>query len=579
MGPSTQAPTSPGGIYGIPEALSSSTSYHTFKSPPPPGWIARPVRSTRRLSRKPSYNESFCAPSLALLRGPAPFPRGGEDPTSGTVSILGAHCPGLAEERQARTFWCGIQFETASRIGRNISRARHFGAHEPLALLGTARRDTVIVDIASLLKGSDSNESSASPVHHTPSASVSTSTTVTAPPGGQPLAQFALAPGVSPSSLGAPGGAGAGGGGYDSSAASTGRPGSGGGKRSMPPHTSESPAKKQSKWSPEEDALIIELRGSGMKWDDISKRLPGRSSISCRLHYQNYLERRSEWDEERKNKLARLYERFKPEMWAKVAEEMQVPWRAAEAMHWQIGESEMARRAGVVPFSLTPAVGDSPGGMHRSSPGRGHGHSQSQGSLPRDLGMPSPRYGRSQGLGPSPTPLIPPPPPSGRPLAARRDSIPPRPLYGPPEHGDYGLLPGPGLGLAPIQTSSFGQGRGGMLPSVAELTTGVSPYNTPAYSVGVPSTSPVHSATASPGPFLPTLSSYQPQDLPPGMKRRASPEYGNRETSRRRHLQYTNFGDEDQPPPPPPPPPHQYQHQHHQQQQESGPSRHLYRHE
>jgi Myb-like DNA-binding domain len=85
-----------------------------------------------------------------------------------------------------------------------------------------------------------------------------------------------------------------------------------GGKRSMGPHMAESPAKKQSKWSPEEDALIIELRGSGMKWEDISKRLPGRSAISCRLHYQNYLERRSEWDEERKNKLARLYERYVP---------------------------------------------------------------------------------------------------------------------------------------------------------------------------------------------------------------------------------------------------------------------------
>lgn len=78
----------------------------------------------------------------------------------------------------------------------------------------------------------------------------------------------------------------------------------------MAPHPTESPAKKQSKWSPEEDAVIIDLRGSGMKWEDISKRLPGRSAISCRLHYQNYLERRSEWDEERKNKLARLYERF-----------------------------------------------------------------------------------------------------------------------------------------------------------------------------------------------------------------------------------------------------------------------------
>lgn len=81
------------------------------------------------------------------------------------------------------------------------------------------------------------------------------------------------------------------------------------GKRLQPPHVAEPPAKKQSKWSPDEDALIIELRGGGMKWEDISRRLPGRSAISCRLHYQNYLERRSEWDEDKKNKLARLYER------------------------------------------------------------------------------------------------------------------------------------------------------------------------------------------------------------------------------------------------------------------------------
>ncbi|KAK4115553.1 hypothetical protein N656DRAFT_691130, partial [Canariomyces notabilis] len=259
------------------------------------------------------------------------------------------------------------------------------------------------------------------------------------------------------------------------------------GKRSMPPHTAESPAKKQSKWSPEEDALIIELRGSGMKWDDISKRLPGRSSISCRLHYQNYLERRSEWDEERKNKLARLYERFKPEMWAKVAEEMQVPWRAAEAMHWQLGEIDMARRAGVVPFSLNMSSTE-PQGPHRLSPSRGHGHSQSQGSLPRDLpSMPSPRYGRGPAAMP---PLIPPPTPGGRPLSSRRESLPPRPSYGPPpEQADYGYGPAPGFGLAPIQTSGLGPGpgggpRGGMLPGVAELTTGISPYSTPAYSIG-----------------------------------------------------------------------------------------------
>lgn len=80
-------------------------------------------------------------------------------------------------------------------------------------------------------------------------------------------------------------------------------------RRSMQSPRGSQRVKKQSKWSAEEDAIIIGLRGAGMKWEDVSKRLPGRSAISCRLHYQNYLERRSEWDEERKNKLARLYER------------------------------------------------------------------------------------------------------------------------------------------------------------------------------------------------------------------------------------------------------------------------------
>lgn len=420
---------------------------------------------------------------------------------------------------------------------------RSFGAHDPAALLGKVQRDTGIVDIASLLKGSDSNESSVSPTHQTPSTTIPPSTAATASRGGPPPASFAVAPAVSSPRAGAAGVAGAGGYGPPlatglGQTAVTGpasRPGSGSGsgKRSMPPHTSESPAKKQSKWSPEEDALIIELRGSGMKWDDISKRLPGRSSISCRLHYQNYLERRSEWDEERKNKLARLYERFKPEMWAKVAEEMQVPWRAAEAMHWQLGETDMARRAGVTPFSLNMSGNDPQGGQRASPPrGHGHGHSQSQGSLPRDIsGMPSPRYGRGPG-----TPLIPPPMSAGRPLAARRESVPPRPPYGHPDPSELGYgMPGPSYGLAPIQTANVGHGRGGMLPSVAELTTGVSPYSTPAYSVGVPSASPAHSATASPGPLLPALSGY-PSLEPSGAKRRASPEMGLRETTRRRHL-------------------------------------------
>lgn len=120
--------------------------------------------------------------------------------------------------------------------------------------------------------------------------------------------------------------------------------------------TEESPAKKQSKWTPEEDNLTIELRGQGMKWDDIAKRLPGRSSISCRLRYQNYLEKRAIWDEEKKNKLARLYARFKDQMWQKVATEMGIPWRSAESMHWQLGEQEMSARANAPVFQLHPSA-------------------------------------------------------------------------------------------------------------------------------------------------------------------------------------------------------------------------------
>ncbi|KAF2688604.1 hypothetical protein K458DRAFT_440190 [Lentithecium fluviatile CBS 122367] len=125
---------------------------------------------------------------------------------------------------------------------------------------------------------------------------------------------------------------------------------------SQTPLPEESPAKKQSKWTPEEDNLTIELRGQGMKWDDIAKRLPGRSSISCRLRYQNYLEKRAVWDEEKKNKLARLYARFKDQMWQKVATEMGIPWRSAESMHWQLGEQEMSARANAPVFQLHPSA-------------------------------------------------------------------------------------------------------------------------------------------------------------------------------------------------------------------------------
>lgn len=81
-------------------------------------------------------------------------------------------------------------------------------------------------------------------------------------------------------------------------------------------------------------------------------------------------------------------------MWEKISKEMALPWRAAEAMHWQIGEVEMAQRANVPVFHLagqqnasttTGAMPDSrsstsPGSVssgpaHVHIHGQGHGHS------------------------------------------------------------------------------------------------------------------------------------------------------------------------------------------------------------
>lgn len=59
--------------------------------------------------------------------------------------------------------------------------------------------------------------------------------------------------------------------------------------------------------------------------------------------------------------------RFKADMWAKIAEEMAIPWRAAEAMHWQIGERGMAQRAGVTPFTFSNVATSPPQRVRRAS--------------------------------------------------------------------------------------------------------------------------------------------------------------------------------------------------------------------
>jgi hypothetical protein len=77
----------------------------------------------------------------------------------------------------------------------------------------------------------------------------------------------------------------------------------------------------------------------------------------------------------------------------------------------------------------------------------------------------------------------------------------------------------------------LGGGRGGtILPSVAEMTTGVSPYNTPAYAMSMP----MGGGHSIPGPLLPGIGTMGMAPMGSDGKRRASPEVSQRETSRRR---------------------------------------------
>ena len=90
---------------------------------------------------------------------------------------------------------------------------------------------------------------------------------------------------------------------------------------------------------------------------------------------------------------------------------------------------------------------------------------------------------------------------------------------------------GPPQGLAPLHLPAAQEHGSGFLPGIAELTTGLSPYNTSVHSAGMHSGSPTHSSGESPyGPALP----YHPAAEPVRYKGSASPGLGY--PSRQRHI-------------------------------------------
>lgn len=171
-------------------------------------------------------------------------------------------------------------------------------------------------------------------------------------------------------------------------------------------------------------------------------------------------------------------------------------------MHWQLGEQEMARRAGVVPFSLSSGSSIEPPPKvrrHTAVMPRLRRQSLSVASASQRPVAPPPPLGLPQGL--PPTHHVPPPPPPPAVYPAVHPTPLPQPL---PQSLPQSLpqtLP---------QPLSQGQPQGQpQLPSVEELTAGVPAYSSP---VTQPIVDPYNRGSRPPPPM--TLPHPHPSDVP-----------------------------------------------------------------
>ena len=142
---------------------------------------------------------------------------------------------------------------------------------------------------------------------------------------------------------------------------------------------------------------------------------------------------------------------------------MAIPWRTAEAMHWQLGEADMTHRAGVVSFSLSSVTVDAPPGSHRSSPTRGHSHSQPQSSAMSGHSSSGSRFSRPATAHSAPSSTKGSGGGSARTIAARRDITPK--LVPLASLGD-----GPALAGVSGDGMAMGTARGRVLLSAPEIT-------------------------------------------------------------------------------------------------------------
>ncbi|KAL2829093.1 hypothetical protein BJY01DRAFT_255145 [Aspergillus pseudoustus] len=108
---------------------------------------------------------------------------------------------------------------------------------------------------------------------------------------------------------------------------------------------SRSSSARISAWSLEEDATILAIHErDGDNWESMSKQLPGRTIVMCQLRYAT-LCNRPEWNEDLLSDIALGYQRCKSELWSQISAAVKLPERDVEALVWQMGRWEIARRA------------------------------------------------------------------------------------------------------------------------------------------------------------------------------------------------------------------------------------------
>ncbi|KAK3169302.1 hypothetical protein OEA41_008685 [Lepraria neglecta] len=139
---------------------------------------------------------------------------------------------------------------------------------------------------------------------------------------------------------------------------------------------------KRPRWSEAEDKKVVRLRRSGKEWNDVSLEMPGRSAMSCAMRYKNHLKHDLKFQPyvEKQIRLARLYARYgfelsfgpislalieislrrsstddtlryRADLWQPIATVLGISWSECEAMHWELGEVEIARLAVAEPQS------------------------------------------------------------------------------------------------------------------------------------------------------------------------------------------------------------------------------------